>query len=345
MANHDKEKERLARRDIVRFKVAMANDRVDIPALLKLQRACDRLHEVLEKQAKKRLIYEPLKKAEKNGNGDTSLHLSTRWFHGTDGGNVASIMEKGIQPRRERETNYPDIPSHPDMVYLSDAYGFYYAMVAQNHILLGCKDHDPTSCAVFEVDLKDVRKNIHADEDALWQQGNPVGVIDREMTPQEFNTEVIFRSLYVCGVAAHKGTIPPTGIKKVALIPNYHMVRGTAACSGKERGYCIREQQRAINQWIMDGGEFPVPPEEMMLCRTLTAHLAKNLVMAYPEVISAGVRCDTLLRTQWMQRPIAHDGIEVHELVVIDNEGDAAKMEALDGMLVAQKEVAMPAAA
>jgi hypothetical protein len=342
MANHDKEKERLARRDIVRFKVALANDRVDIPALLMLQRACDRLHEVMEKQARKRLLHDPIREGR---DGKMPLYISNRWFHGTAGANLPSILEKGIQPRKERETNHPDLPSHPDMVYLSDAYGLYYGMMAENHILLGCKDHDPTSCAVFEVDLKDVWKNIHADEDALWQQGNPVGTIDREMTPQEFSRDVLFRSLYVCGVAAHKGTIPPTGFKKVALIPNDHMVRGTAACSGKERGYCIREQQRAINQWIMDSGEFPVPAEEMMVCRTLTAHLAKDLVMAYPEVISAGVRCETLLRTQWMLRPIAHDGIEVHEIVVIDNEDDAAKMEALDGMLVAQKEVAMPAAA
>lgn len=340
MANHDREKERLARRDIARFRVALANHRVGIPELLMLQRACDKLAEVLEKRAERRLLKDPLKRGE---DGRFHLPISNRWFHGTDAGNVNSILEKGLQPRKERATNHPDLPSHPDMVYITDAYGLYYAWMADRHIL-ECHDHDSEKCAVFEICLRDVWDGIHADEDALDQQGKPIGVIDREMTPDEFNKDVVFRSLYYCGIAAFKGTITPNFIKRFSLVPTTHPVMGAIASSEGTRGYCIREQQRAITQWIMDGGEFPVPPEEVMISRKLADDVTKQLKMSLPAIIAAGVRGDTLLRRKWMLHPITDDGIVVTEIVVTDNEEDAAKMEDLGGMLVAQKEVAMPAA-
>ena len=126
MANHDKEKERLARRDIVRFKVTMANNRVDIPTLLMLQRALDKLHEVIEKQARKRIMEAPVQKAKEFGReGKLALQLSNRWFHGTSGDNAHSILENGLRPRGESSSNYPGCPSHPSMVYLSDAFPLF----------------------------------------------------------------------------------------------------------------------------------------------------------------------------------------------------------------------------
>jgi hypothetical protein len=99
---------------------------------------------------------------------------------------------------------------------------------------------------------------------------------------------------------------------------------GAIASSDGGRGYCIREQQRLINWWVMDGGEFPVPAEEVMISRKVADLITKDLEMVHPAIIAAGVRGDTLLRKQWMERPITHDGIVVNEVVVVSEEQETA---------------------
>ena len=49
-------------------------------------------------------------------------------YHGCAGQDLPSIMTDGLRPRGDMQSNWVKNPSHPDMVYLTVAYPFYFAL-------------------------------------------------------------------------------------------------------------------------------------------------------------------------------------------------------------------------
>jgi hypothetical protein len=49
-------------------------------------------------------------------------------YHGCSFENLRSIMTTGLHPRLEKKSNWKKAPSRPDMVYLTVAYPFYFAL-------------------------------------------------------------------------------------------------------------------------------------------------------------------------------------------------------------------------
>ena len=77
-------------------------------------------------------------------------------YHGCSVENLRSIMTTGLRPRLEKKSNWKKAPSRPDMVYLTVAYPFYFALSRKGIV------------AVVGIDTKGLsRKRFFPDEDFI----------------------------------------------------------------------------------------------------------------------------------------------------------------------------------
>jgi len=139
-------------------------------------------------------------------------------YHGTCGSHLPRILKKGITPRGVRKGNWPECRSHPECVYLTDAYAGYFALAASKK----------GRCVVFEIDTDLLAEgDMLPDEDFLGQveqrqlQGTPDGqtLIQRteafrEQLPNWCYTDTYKLSLQHLGTCAYLGTIPTIAITR-----------------------------------------------------------------------------------------------------------------------------------
>ncbi len=78
-------------------------------------------------------------------------------YHGCSANDLPSILTAGLRPRSDKESNWEKNPSRPDMVYLTVAYPFYFALC-----------HDAGPAAVVEIDARGLdRTRFFPDEDFI----------------------------------------------------------------------------------------------------------------------------------------------------------------------------------
>lgn len=143
-------------------------------------------------------------------------------YHGTSTKYLDDILSKGITPRHDKDSNWSDNPSHPLMVYLSDAYPVYFAQ--QSVEVEG--DDEPVVLEVI-VDTK----RLYPDEDYLEQftRIDPSWRNTVEATSMEYRTEWFkdnltdykehyVGSLYGLGNCCHKGLIKPKNIVRYSIL-------------------------------------------------------------------------------------------------------------------------------
>ena len=143
-------------------------------------------------------------------------------YHGTSTKYLDDILAKGITPRHDKDSNWSDNPSHPLMVYLSDAYPVYFAQ--QSVEVEG--DDEPVVLEVI-VDTK----RLYPDEDYLEQftRIDPSWRNTVEATSMEYRTEWFkdnltdykehyVGSLYGLGNCCHKGLIKPKNIVRYSIL-------------------------------------------------------------------------------------------------------------------------------
>ena len=143
-------------------------------------------------------------------------------YHGTSTQYLDDILAKGITPRHDKDSNWSDNPSHPLMVYLSDAYPVYFAQ--QSVEVEG--DDEPVVLEVI-VDTK----RLYPDEDYLEQftRIDPSWRNTVEATSMEYRTEWFkdnltdykehyVGSLYGLGNCCHKGLIKPKNIVRYSIL-------------------------------------------------------------------------------------------------------------------------------
>ena len=83
-------------------------------------------------------------------------------YHGTSLNRLSEILEHGIIPRGIDESNWADNVSHPEMVYLTVAYPFYFAHIAAQE--------NNSKAVVIEIDMDFLsEKNLFPDEDFIYQ--------------------------------------------------------------------------------------------------------------------------------------------------------------------------------
>ncbi len=138
-----------------------------------------------------------------------------RLCHGTSVRSLKSALKHGLRPRNNRSSNWKKNPSHPDMVYLSTAYPFYF----------GCLSRSSKKLVVFEID-GDVldTNNFYPDEDFITEllhrhEG-------RELRPEEKGAVLVMirkyqdqwrNSLRFLGNCAFRGTVPTSAITRYCL--------------------------------------------------------------------------------------------------------------------------------
>lgn len=133
-------------------------------------------------------------------------------YHGCSVDNLRSILVNGLCPRFERKSNWKKAPSRPDMVYLTVAYPFYFALSHKGF------------AAVVEIDTQGLsRKHFFPDEDfiALLLSRQEVKELDAFQGTSRDSLEAYqdrWRlSLGLLGNCCYQGIIPPECITRYCL--------------------------------------------------------------------------------------------------------------------------------
>jgi hypothetical protein len=147
-----------------------------------------------------------------------------RLYHGTSSKHLDAILDNGLTPRGERPSNWT-AQSASDRVYLTDAYGMYFAQLSR-------KDAAEDLVIVeVDTDLLPDQSSLHADEDAAWFMFQHGGLDDQFMPPadmfdkheQAMHFSRILRplaefgigyekSMELLGNCTHEGAIPLSAI-------------------------------------------------------------------------------------------------------------------------------------
>jgi len=135
-------------------------------------------------------------------------------YHGTSALYLESILDQGIQPRLTRPSNWEKCPSREDVVYLTNAYGFFYAAEAAKE----------SAMLIVEVDVD--LDDLLPDEDWLEQVSRKPDDLPRDMLARTWAYrdaldqygEYAIDSLAGLGNAAHLGPISKDQITGMAVI-------------------------------------------------------------------------------------------------------------------------------
>jgi hypothetical protein len=134
-------------------------------------------------------------------------------YHGCSANDLPSIMTNGLCPRSDRESNWKKNPSRPDMVYLTVAYPFYFALCHEG--LAG----------VVEIEARGLdRKRFFPDEDFLT---NAFTMRDGQELDQHQQGDIRVMlhtygdywkdSVRFQGNCCYRGTVPPYHITRYCI--------------------------------------------------------------------------------------------------------------------------------
>lgn len=146
-------------------------------------------------------------------------------YHGTHLVNLDSILRVGLRPRGYEPSCWTRYESRPDMVYLTDAYGFYFADEGDD-----AYDDGNAIKLVIEVDGNLLDPDLfYPDEDFLAQvsvkKGDAASIDDCHFAIRDnlesyrlINGKPAWsESIATLGTCAYRGTIPPSAITRYCL--------------------------------------------------------------------------------------------------------------------------------
>lgn len=146
-------------------------------------------------------------------------------YHGTSSRHLDAIMSDGLAPRGEGPSNW-QAASSPDGVYLTNAYGMYFAQASRR------KASEDLVIVEIDTDSLDA-SNLRADEDSAWSAWERGHISDRfapprgldrygqamhfsenlgELSESGFGYET---SLALLGNCSHVGHVPSDAISRV----------------------------------------------------------------------------------------------------------------------------------
>lgn len=152
-------------------------------------------------------------------------------YHGTNAVNLGRILKKGLLPRGKHDGNWESAPSHPNCVYLTNAYAPYFCFTGDK----------ATDGAVIEVETDMLNeRNLLPDEDMVEQSGRGYDGINAPMLARvalirkdlhKYCNGQWDTSLQAMGTCAHLGKISVEAITRVAVIPfEYHWFWDASIC-------------------------------------------------------------------------------------------------------------------
>ena len=136
-------------------------------------------------------------------------------YHGTSLRFKSSILQCGIKPRGDGGSNWDMHPSKSDLVYLTVAYPFYFAI---------CTAKDDESLVVFEIDSEKLDESLFLpDEDFIsqtiaHQTNQPLEEVHSEVVECLENWQDCWKkSLEGLGNCAYQGIIPCEAITRYCV--------------------------------------------------------------------------------------------------------------------------------
>lgn len=153
-------------------------------------------------------------------------------YHGTSERHLDAIMAGGLWPRRlTGRSNFPQVPSAEDRVYLTDTYPLWYAIKAMDSDGGGGLSENYRRAVVLELDVPEDAQRLLPDEDALEQAARRVDNLPKTLSPEarvlhyraRARQEAVMGndyawSLKALGTCSWEGAIPRECIKRVALV-------------------------------------------------------------------------------------------------------------------------------
>lgn len=180
-------------------------------------------------------------------------------YHGTSSRYLERILTEGLKPRGRRRSNW-SYKSHPEMVYLTDAFAPHFANVAAS----GKRDQ----CLILEVDVELLDEgDLFPDEDLIGQalahnEGWPLEKAQRHALKHLYHWQDRWKvAMEHMGTVAHMGVIPPDAFTRYVLAdtrarPHLGMLTDPAGVSPMVYKH-MGEQYRGVLAWFFDGGELP----------------------------------------------------------------------------------------
>ena len=134
-------------------------------------------------------------------------------YHGCSAKDLRSIMTNGLCPRLDKQSNWEKNPSRPDMVYLTVAYPFYYALCHEGF------------AGVVEIETRGLdRKGFFPDEDFLTNAfavhgGQELDASRKEEIRDTLHTYGDYwkQSVQHQGNCCYQGTISPRFITRYCI--------------------------------------------------------------------------------------------------------------------------------
>jgi hypothetical protein len=134
-------------------------------------------------------------------------------YHGCAAKDLPSIMTNGLCPRGDKQSNWTKNPSHADMVYLTVAYPFYFALCHEG--LAG----------VVEIEARGLdRKRFYPDEDFLtnaiaMHEGQALDPYRQEDVREmlHFHGDYWKESVRLQGNCCYQGTISPQYVTRYCI--------------------------------------------------------------------------------------------------------------------------------
>lgn len=206
-------------------------------------------------------------------------------YHGTTEKYLQDIITHGLRPRGvagpgnwEHSCN-----SHPDAVYLSNAYALYFAHAA----LKDSEDH--SRLMVLEIDDAKLQPSLLcADEDALEQMGRGRDDLpkkwDMKKRNEYYKTQIehvpASVSLSAIGNCTYLGTIPTNAINRVALIEQsvYYemMMRGYDPTITVINYRILGERYKEASKWIFEPASVTQQVEDWGIVKTISLPITDN---------------------------------------------------------------------
>ena len=174
-------------------------------------------------------------------------------YHGTTETQLNQIRLTGLRPRGKRKSNYTKYPSRKDMVYLTNAYPFYFAV--------NISDEEPDIAAVLEIDTDQLNPaNFYPDEDFITQALKEVDDEDFCKTHYSVRNNLLAYqqhwqlSLEGIGNCCYRGMIPLDAITRVCYFdsvkrPSFMMVCLDPTISIMNYSVC-REKYQSLVSWM-----------------------------------------------------------------------------------------------
>jgi hypothetical protein len=198
-------------------------------------------------------------------------------YHGTNIRYLDTILKQGLSPRQntkgKKKGNWTISPSHQDMVYMSTAYPWYYAVMAHE-----IKKDDFTKGVVFEIDTDALdQEQLYPDEDFVWQvmkehiPGLKHPDVRKNLTDYQYLWK---KSLKYSGCICHEGIIPASAITRYCVVDfkkranvGREMLQPTISIENYQ--ICGRKYNK-LNKWCFgDIKELPFLSEAKVFCKSM----------------------------------------------------------------------------